>query len=71
MNPSIRKMIESDISELVELWHITKKLAYPYLPLEQNRTLEDDSTFFRQRLMPRCDIWVAESAKRLIGFLQS
>src|SRR4029077_4162559 len=42
---------------------------YPYLPLEQARTLEDDSRFFHEKLLPRCDIWVAEQKGRLVGFL--
>jgi GNAT superfamily N-acetyltransferase len=62
-------LIESESKAVVELWHITKKDAYPYLPLEQARTLEDDSRFFHEKLLPRCDIWVAEQKGRLLGFL--
>jgi len=56
----IRRMAESESGSVVELWHTTKKDAYPYLHWEQERTLEDDSRFFHKSLLGRCDIWVAE-----------
>jgi GNAT superfamily N-acetyltransferase len=62
-------MTAPDLDEVIELWHTTKKAAYPYLPLEQDRTLEQNSTFFRETLMPRCDVWVAEMAGGLPGFV--
>jgi ribosomal protein S18 acetylase RimI-like enzyme len=62
-------MIDSESKAVVELWHVTKKVAYPYLTLEQERTLEDDFEFFRQNLLPRCDIWVAELEGLVVGFL--
>lgn len=65
----IRKMAEADLDEVVNVWHITQKDAYPYLPLTQAHTLEDDLQFFRDVLLPQCDIWVAEEAERLLGFM--
>ena len=65
----IRRMIEAESTKVVELWHATKKSAYPYLPLEQARTLADDVTFFTQKLLPRCDIWVADLQGQVVGFL--
>ena len=53
-------MMQSESKSVVELWHTTKKDAYPYLALEQERTLEDDLTFFHEKILARCDIWVAE-----------
>jgi ribosomal protein S18 acetylase RimI-like enzyme len=66
---TVRRMVESDSRAVVELWHHTKRDAYPYLPLEQGRSLEEDSEFFHQKLLPRFDIWVAEREGRLVGFL--
>jgi putative acetyltransferase len=66
---NIRRMMKSESNSVVELWHTTKRDAYPYLPLEQERTLEDDLRFFHEKLFPRCDIWVAEEKGRLVGFL--
>jgi GNAT superfamily N-acetyltransferase len=62
-------MMEPESNSVVELWHTTKKDAYLYLPLEQERTLEEDSRFFHEKLLGRCDIWVAEEKGRLLGFL--
>ena len=66
---NVRRMIESESGAVVELWHDTKRHAYPYLPLEQRRTLLEDSDFFHQNLLPRFEIWVAEQQGRLAGFL--
>jgi ribosomal protein S18 acetylase RimI-like enzyme len=66
---NVRKMLESESTAVVGLWHATKKSAYPYLPLEQGRTLEGDSDFFHQVILQRCDIWVAEQQGKLVGFL--
>jgi GNAT superfamily N-acetyltransferase len=62
-------MMESESRSVVELWHNAKKDAYPYLRFEQERTLEDDLTFFDEKILARCDIWVAEEKERFVGFL--
>jgi putative acetyltransferase len=58
-----------DEGPLVALWHATKRDAYPYLPTEQAYTLETDTRFFREHLVPRCQIHVATEADELLGFL--
>jgi GrpB-like predicted nucleotidyltransferase (UPF0157 family)/GNAT superfamily N-acetyltransferase len=65
---NIRRMLQSESKAVAELWHRTKKEAYPYLPLEQVRTVDEDSEFFHQVLLPRCDIWVAEKEGQIVGF---
>ena len=40
------------MNDVASLWHLTKKDAYPFLPLEQRRTLEEDENFFREKLLP-------------------
>ena len=65
----IRRMSPQELQMVVDVWHTTKKVAYPYLPLEQARTREDDLNFFREKLLPECDVWVAEKAGQLVGFL--
>ncbi len=62
-------MVASESTEVVKLWHLTKKAAYSYLPLEQSRTLEADSEFFHSVIVPRCDVWVADRENALVGFL--
>ena len=65
----LRPFREADLEAVVAVWHETKQDAYPYLPLEQGRTLEEDGAFFRGRILPRCRIWVALVDGRVAGFV--
>ena len=67
--PRLRPFREADFEALVLLWHETKQDAYPYLPLEQGRTLDEEAGFFGVRILPRCTIFVVEIRGRLAGFL--
>ena len=64
-----RRMDGAEREGVVQLWHTTKRAAYPYLELEQRYTLEQNRRFFRERIAPRCDVWVAEQERALVGFL--
>ena len=66
----LRAYEPDDASPLVALWHAAKQQAYPYLATEQTRTLETDTRFFREHLLPRCEIVVAQRGDGpLLGFL--
>jgi len=65
----VRPMADVELDAVVELWHITKRAAYPYLPLEQTYTLADDNRFFRSHILPHCAVWVAAQGPVLLGFL--
>jgi GNAT superfamily N-acetyltransferase len=66
----LRREDASEVEALAQLWHETKQVAYPYLPLEQGRTLAEDLAFLREHLLPACDeVWVAELRGALLGFL--
>lgn len=58
-----------DFDTVVELWHHSKRTAFPYVAFQQGLTLEDDRDFFRYHISPRCDIWVAELGGRIAGFM--
>jgi hypothetical protein len=45
--PIVRPLRADEVEEVIRLWHVTKQAAYPYLPLEQGRTVEEDGAFFR------------------------
>jgi ribosomal protein S18 acetylase RimI-like enzyme len=68
-NLTIRPVRDDEIDDVIRLWHITKLDAYPYLPLEQGRTLDEDSRFFREVILPRNEVWVAQDGAALVGFL--
>src|SRR5689334_7829190 len=53
----VRRMTPEDFDTVVRVWHESKQVAYPYLPLEQGRTLAEDDRFFRDRVVPQCDVW--------------
>ena len=67
--PRVRPLCESDFEAVVALWHETKQDAYPYLPLEQGRTLEEEADFFRVRILSRCAVFVVEIRGGLAAFL--
>jgi ribosomal protein S18 acetylase RimI-like enzyme len=65
----VRPLCESDFEAVVALWHETKQDAYPYLALEQGRTLDEDADFLRERILPRCKVLVVEIRGSLAAFL--
>jgi ribosomal protein S18 acetylase RimI-like enzyme len=65
----VRQMTEGEVDAVIGLWHVTKRAAYPYLPLEQKRSIEDDTWFFREHILPDCKLWVAERRGILAGFM--
>ena len=65
----MRRLVLADVGATVAVWHESKQVAYPYLPLEQGRTLADDERFFRERIWPAEEIWVATLDETVIAFL--
>ena len=65
----VRPLREGDLEEVILVWHLSKRDAYPYLPLEQTRTLAEDQRFFREVILPRTVVWTAHSGTELAGFL--
>jgi ribosomal protein S18 acetylase RimI-like enzyme len=61
--------VAADQPHVVAVWRASKRDAYPFLPLEQGYTLEDDTAFFRDHIAPHCRIEVAEVAGRIVGYL--
>jgi ribosomal protein S18 acetylase RimI-like enzyme len=65
----VRPIREDEVPAVIALWHETKLVAYPYLPLEQSRTIEEDTWFFRERILPAGSVWLAVRAEEIAGFL--
>ena len=65
----LRRLRAEDVDAVVEVWHESKRVAYPYLPLEQGRTLAEDGDFFRGVILPNDAVWVALVGKEVMGFL--
>ena len=51
------------------MWHEAKRAAFPYNAEQQRHTLEDDTRFFREVLVPRCQVWLALEEDRVAGFV--
>jgi putative acetyltransferase len=66
---TIRAYVEDDFDDLVARWHETNLVSYRYNAVQQQHTLADARRFFRDKLLPACEIWVAERSGRLLGLL--
>ncbi|MCG8588338.1 MAG: GNAT family N-acetyltransferase [Proteobacteria bacterium] len=65
----LRFMREGEHDVIAELWHRSKRRAYPYLTTEQSYSLEDNRRYFREVVCPRCQVLVAELDGQLVGLL--
>jgi ribosomal protein S18 acetylase RimI-like enzyme len=66
---TIRAFVEGDFDELVAKWHETNLVSYPYVAEQQKHTLADARAFFRNKLLPACEIWVATQSGQMLGVL--
>jgi GNAT superfamily N-acetyltransferase len=51
------------------MWHESKRKAFPYVEVQQSYTIHDDETHFRRVVAMECEIWVAEDADGIVGFV--
>jgi GNAT superfamily N-acetyltransferase len=65
----VRPYVPEDLEETVALWHETKHAAFPWSKAQQRWTLEDDRARFRDVVAVEHEIWIAEAAGRIVGFL--
>ena len=65
----IRRYGERDFDGLVSCWHETNVESYPYVAEHQRHTLDDARRFFREHVVARCKIWVAQDSGEPLGLL--
>ena len=67
----VRSLREEDLEEVIGIWHDSRKATHTRIGIEMERgvTLEDSARIFREHIAPRCDIWVAQRGRELLGFL--
>lgn len=65
----IRRLEPADVADVVALWNETKRDTYDFIPIEQGRTVAEDEAFFRERILPRCSLWIACDGDLVLGFL--
>jgi len=59
METTIQRYEGRDLEALVTLWHDTKRAAFPYVPVMQAHTLDDDRRYFNQAVLAESEVWVA------------
>src|SRR3977135_4499943 len=66
---SVRPSLQSDFDTLVERWHETNLVSYRYVAEHQKHTLAAARGFFRNHIVPVCEVWVATCSGRLLGVI--
>ena len=65
----IRLYESRDLEPLLAMWHETKRVAFPYVAVMQQYTLDDDRGYFQNEILRTCEVWVAEAGGEIIGLL--
>lgn len=66
---AIRAFAERDFDDLVTRWHETNLVSYRYNELQQKHTLAEARDFFKNKVLPACQVLVAAHAAQLAGML--
>jgi GNAT superfamily N-acetyltransferase len=62
----MRRAVLADMAAVAVLHRMTVRTSLPFLP--DLHTPEEDLAFFRERLFPANEVWVAEQDSELIGY---
>lgn len=62
----IRRALLEESDEVARLHRLSRETALPFLPVLH--TAEEDRKFFRERVFPTCEVWVAEDVG-LVGVI--
>lgn len=65
----VRAYDDADFDVVTDRWHETNLVSYRYVEEHQKHTLADARRFFRNQLLPVCDIWVAARSRELLGMI--
>ncbi len=66
---TIRPFENADFKPVTQLWYHAKKQAFPYSDFQQRLTPFDDECYFRDTILMKCDVWVAEIDGIIMGFM--
>ena len=67
--PTIRGYEPADFDGVNDLWRRSRLRAFPDLQARTGHTAEEDREYFRDVVLVRHDVWVAELDGRVAGFL--
>jgi ribosomal protein S18 acetylase RimI-like enzyme len=62
-------MKDEDLEAVVQVWHTSGRMAYTFIEPWQRFTLDQARSVFRQQIAPVCEVWVAEAADGIVGYL--
>lgn len=62
-------MKDEDFEAVVRVWHTSGRMAYPFIESWQRFTLEQARDVFHKSIVPVCEVWVAETADGIVGYL--
>jgi len=62
----IRKHIEKDLEQILNVWYHSSTLAHPFLKLEFVEKVKSD---MRNIYIPGSDTWVYEKDSQIVGFI--
>jgi putative acetyltransferase len=65
-NTLIRRATEEESDDVASVHRVSRETAMPFLPTLH--THEEDRAFFRTRVFPACQVWVADNGG-IVGFI--
>jgi GNAT superfamily N-acetyltransferase len=65
----LRQYKPDDLEQTVHIWHASKRVAFPYVEIQQRYTLAEDMAYFRDVVVRECIVWLAEVDGRIAGLL--
>lgn len=65
----IRPYQPIDLEELVAFWHEATTIAYPYVAIMQQHTIDSHRAYFQKVILAESSVWVCELDGELVGFL--
>ena len=65
----LRPYRRPDFEEAVAVWRASKRVAFPYVEIQQRYTRQDDARYFDAVLVAECAIWLAEVDERVAGLM--
>lgn len=67
----VRLLRDEDLEDVIAVWHEARKETHSAIQVrgERDLTLEDSRRIFRDTIVSRNEIWVAEQAGKVLGFL--
>ena len=63
----IRRAMLAESDAIARLHRLSREDALPFLPVLH--TAEEDRVFFRERVFPSCEVWVAEDVGVVVGMI--